>query len=56
MHVQAFMNELDQKDIQEIFFFVENLCIKSMESCPLVISHILAEFHPSREGNIHNFA
>ena len=26
----------------------ENLCTKSMESCRLVISHILAEFHPDR--------
>ena len=24
------------------------LCTKSMESCPYVISHILAEFHPER--------
>ena len=42
------MNELDQKD----YWYprkrknCENLCTKSMESCPLVISHILAEFHP----------
>ena len=24
------------------------ICTKSMESCPLVISHILAEFHPEK--------
>ena len=29
----------------------ENICKKSMESCPLVISHILAEFHPERATN-----
>ena len=49
MNVHAFMNELDQKrtiDIQEKFENCENLCTKSMEICPLVISHILAEFHP----------
>ena len=47
MNVHAFMNELDQKDCRyprKIKNF-ENLCTKSMESCPLVISHILAEFH-----------
>ena len=33
-------------DIQEKMKNCENLCTKSMESCPLVISHILAEFHP----------
>ena len=50
MNVHAFMNELDQKD----YWYprrrknCENLCTKSMESCPLVISHILAEFHPER--------
>ena len=38
MNVHAFMIELDQKDY----------CEKSMESCPLVISHILAELHPER--------
>ena len=27
---------------------IENLCTKSMERGPLVISHILAEFHPER--------
>ena len=26
----------------------ENLCIKSMESCPLVVSQILAEFRPEK--------
>ena len=35
-------------DIQEKLKIVKNLCTKSMESCPLVISHILAEFHPER--------
>ena len=29
-------------DIQEKIKNCENLCTKSMESCPLVISHILA--------------
>ena len=50
MNVHAFMNELDQTiDIQEKKRKKnENLCTKSMESCPLVISHILAEFHPER--------
>ena len=35
----------------------ENLCTKSMESCPLVISHILAEFHPERVTytTLHNY-
>ena len=50
MNVHAFMNELDQKDYwypRTIKNF-ENLCTKSMESCPLVMSHILAEFHPER--------
>ena len=47
MNVHAFMNELDQRtiDIQERKK-KENQCTKSMESCPLVISHILAELHP----------
>ena len=50
MNVHAFMNELDQPD----YWYPrkirngENPCTKSMESCPLVISHILAEFHPER--------
>ena len=35
-------------DIQEQLKNCANLCTKSMESCPLVISHILAEFHPER--------
>ena len=37
-------------DIQEKLKKIncENLCTKSMEACPLVISHILAEFHPER--------
>ena len=43
MNVHAFMNELDQKD------YYENLCTKSMESCPLVISHILAVSFIHRE-------
>ena len=50
MNVHAFMNELDQKDYwypRKTTNF-ENLHTKSMESCPLVISHILAEFHPER--------
>ena len=42
------MNELDQKDYPRKFKNCENLCTKSMESCPLVILHILAEFHPER--------
>ena len=29
---------------------------KSIENCYLVISHILAEFRPDTEGDIHNFA
>ena len=58
MNVHAFMNELDQKDYwypRKIENF-ENLCTKSMESCPLVISHILAEFHPERAAytTLHN--
>ena len=49
MNVHAFINELDQK---KDYWYprkmknFENLCTKSMESCPLVMSHILAEFHP----------
>ena len=35
-------------DIQENVKILKNLCTKSMESCPLVISHVLAEFHPER--------
>ena len=48
MNVHAFMNELDQKDYwyPRKMKNCENLFTKSMESCPLVISHILAEFHP----------
>ena len=44
-------------DIQERTNIVKiYVQIKSiMESCPLMISHILAEFHPER-GDIHNFA
>ena len=52
MIVHAFMNELDQKDYwypRKIKNF-ENLCTKSMESYPLVISHILEEFHPENNG------
>ena len=54
MNVHAFINELDQKDLIKRTIDIppqkncENLCTKSMESCPLVISHILAEFHPER--------
>ena len=50
MNVHAFMNELDQKDYwyPRKIKNCENICIKSMESCPLVISHILAELHPER--------
>ena len=50
MNVHAFMNELDQKDYwcPKKIKNCENLCTKSMESCPVVISHILAEFHPER--------
>ena len=53
MNVYAFMNEFKRTtDIQEeeeekkmkIY-----KCTKSMESnCPVVISHILAKFHPER--------
>ena len=48
------MIELDQSDyihIQEeekIGGGGDNLCTKSMESCPLVASQILAEFRPER--------
>ena len=42
-------------DIQENFKIVKNLCTKSMESCPLVISHYSGRV-PSREGDIRNFA
>ena len=50
MNVHAFMIELDQKGllISKKKNLCENLCTKSMESCPLVISHILAEFYPER--------
>ena len=50
MNVHEFMNELDQKDYwyPRKIKQCENLCTKSMESCPLVISHILAEFYPER--------
>ena len=50
MNVHAFMNEPDQKDYwySRKFEICENLCTKSMESCPLVISHVLVEFHPER--------
>ena len=52
MNVHAFVNELDQKDYwyPRKIKNCENLhvCTKSMESCPLVISHILAEFYPER--------
>ena len=43
-------------DIQEKLKNCENLCTKSMESCPLVISHILADFHPERATytTVHN--
>ena len=50
MNVHAFMNELDQKDYwyPRKLENYENLRTKSMESCPLVISHVLAQFHPER--------
>ena len=50
MNVHAFINELDQKDYwyPRKIKNCENLCTQSMETCPLVISHILAEFHPER--------
>ena len=50
MNVHAFKNELDQKDYgyPRKMKNCENLCTKSMESCPLVILHILAEFWPER--------
>ena len=58
MNVHAFMNELDQMDYwyPRKIKNCENLCTKSMESCPLVISHILAEFHPERATSttLHN--
>ena len=42
----AFMNELDQKDYisKKNKNNCENLCTKSMESCPLV----MAQFYPER--------
>ena len=50
INVHAFMNELGQNDYwyPRTIKNCENLCTKSMESCHLVISHILAEFHPER--------
>ena len=58
INVHVFMNELDQKDYwyPRKIINCENLCTKSMESCPLVISHILAEFHPERATytTVHN--
>ena len=58
MNVHAFMNELDQKGYwyPRKFENCENLYTKSMESCPLVISHTLAEFHPERatDTTLHN--
>ena len=35
-------------DLRKIRKFGKSNVQKSMESCPLVISHILAEFHPER--------
>ena len=59
MNVHAFMNELDQKDYwyPRKFENCEILYTKSMESCPLVISHILAEFHLERATykTLHNY-
>ena len=58
MNVHAFMNEQDQKDYwyPRKIKNCENLCTMSMESCPLVISHILAQFHPERAtyATLHN--
>ena len=58
MNVHAFMNELVQKDYwyPRKIKHCENLCTKSMESCPLLISHILTEFHPERASytTLHN--
>ena len=54
INAHAFMHELDQQDYwypRKMKFF-ENLCTKSMDSCPLVISHILAEFHPGRHTQV----
>ena len=50
MNVHAFMNERDQKNYRSPRKIIncENLCTNSLESCPLVISHILAEFQPER--------
>ena len=44
--VHAFMIELDQPNY---WYLRKHLCTKSMESCSLVISLILAEFCPERE-------
>ena len=56
MCMHLWMNyQKDCSDIQEKLK-IRCLCTKSMESCPLVIPHILAEFHPERVTCIHNFA
>ena len=53
MNVHAFMNELHQKDEwYPRIFGVENLCTKSMESCPLVISHILSAIQRGRHTQL----
>ena len=50
--VHAFMTELDQPDYRYPNKIKnckkKNLCTKSMESCSLVVSQILAEFCPER--------
>ena len=54
MIVHAFMIELDQprllisKKEKKKKEKRENLCTKSIETCSLVVSQILAEFHPER--------
>ena len=44
-------------DIQEEKTNCENICTKSMESCPHVISHIPAKFHLERATytTMHNY-
>ena len=51
MNVHAFINELDPRKMKKF----ENLCTKSMESCPLCDTTYSGRV-TSREGDIHNFA
>ena len=54
MNMHAFVNELDQKDCwyPRKNKICENLCTKSMESCPLVIWHILEASWVSLDNNV----